>query len=305
MPLARLKLLSSHGDQTLSRIRFVLHGVATGEQADDLIVAGLPYIEGRPVVSTDLVHSYAQTVGNGASATSRPGKMLVIALPPDCHLGYGILTTAFVDRHVKRVGGAPLRYASARKQLALYRDHDVEAARERTEAEEAEGYPVDQKPGYVLAAEQIIGWFDPSQALQSTIGQIEVAANSFQPVDFERLEVSLNELIHATVPGGGVLAVSVTSDLVVGTIESIIITRMRQMRWQGLKLLGYQFAEGQRDIDIEVTGDEAAHRQNIANIEKLLPTAGLFNGELAWLRDYINTELHIMRLELDEGRQVK
>jgi hypothetical protein len=33
MPLSRLELVSSHGDQTLGNIRFAVHGSANGDEA--------------------------------------------------------------------------------------------------------------------------------------------------------------------------------------------------------------------------------------------------------------------------------
>src|SRR4051812_3815870 len=136
MAISRLELVSAHGDQTLSQVRFVLYGA--GQLAvNEVMRQGLAFVEGRAAVSTNLIQAYAQATepANAYHPEAAPGgdagAIMVIAMPRDFHIGYATFTTAYVDRALKMVLGAPLRYASGRKQLAFYMNEDVEGSRKR------------------------------------------------------------------------------------------------------------------------------------------------------------------------------
>ncbi len=296
MTIARLKLLSTHGDQTLSGIRFVIHTSASADETADLTQAGLRFTEGEPVVSTNVL-----SVLNDVDVVDR---LFVMVVPPQFHLGYGVFTTAYVDRVLRRVAGAPLRYAAGRDELAFYMDHEVEQAREHIEAEVAEGYALAQRPTFVVEPRNLVGYFGSTPALHSLVSRVSVAVDSFQPVNFEEIGSSLSYLFRPSDPAASVLVTSVIDDLLVATVESATISRLRGMRWQGLRLLGYQFFDGEALVELpSVVRSLSEHHEYIRQLRRDLETSQFFTGRLAWLKQYALTQLQIMLLELDEETQ--
>ncbi len=294
MTLPRLKLSSSHGDQTFLQLRFVVHSILAASEAEAIEDNGLPFVEGRPVVCGGLDQALGQ------ASTSQDGKVLVLAQPQQFHLGYGVFTTAYIDRALRRVVGAPLRYASSRRQLAFYLDREVEPARERIEAEVAEGYELDKRPSFVVEAQNIVGAFRATSTFHSLVGQLEVATQAFQPLDLDRLEASLGEFFEPAVLEAEAMTSSVVKDLIASTVETIVMSQLRLMRWQGLQLLGFGFFEDDKPVSIPAVQDLAEQRARIAQFQKALEAPQLFAGQLAWLRGYAATELRIMHVELDE-----
>ncbi len=290
MALSRLELISAHGDQTLPRLRFVLHGLSAVEN-QKMLKDGLTFIEGKAVVSTNLMQAY--------EAASDSGVITAIAIPPAFHLGYATFTTAYIDRSLKMVLGAPLRYASARKQLALYMDEDTEAARTRIEREAMAGFSVSSHPSIKIDPRYAIGGFDASVSLKNVVTQLEVSARALEPIDFDVFESSFSGLFVVRQAAEAVLVPTMIRDLVTATVESVVLSRVRIMRWQGLALLGYRFREGREDVVVAKPADVNAHRRDMDEYGRLIASSHMFDGELAWLKTYVAHELDLMRVELD------
>jgi len=303
MAISRLELVSAHGDQSLSQVRFVLYGA--GQQAiNEAMRQGLSFVEGRAVVSTNLMHAYAQATGPANSyhpevTSGETGAIMVIAMPRDFHVGYATFTTAYVDRAMKMVLGAPLRFASGRKQLAFYMDEDVEAVRKRIESEAMGGFPVANHPTFRVEPRYVIGTFRPSPSLKAVITQLEVSAKAFEAIDFDAMESALSSLFAVREAAEAVLVPTMARDVVVGTVESVILTHIRLLRWQGLALLGYRFREGREDVVVAPPSDVAEQRRKIDECGRLIASSGIFNGELAWLKVYVANQLGLMKVELD------
>src|SRR5882757_4955963 len=106
MPMSHLELVSSYGDQTLAGVRFVVHGTSNAGEAQAILESGLRIIPGSTSVSTNLAHAQDWTLNSlkqpqslGAGTISHEiGSVIVCAVPSDFYLGYGIFTTAYVDR---------------------------------------------------------------------------------------------------------------------------------------------------------------------------------------------------------------
>jgi hypothetical protein len=307
MPLSRLELVSSYGDQTLSRVRFVVHGTSNATDALSIMDAGLVFTEGRPTVSTNIVHAHDWTVNPGKQAQSwgggtsvgEPGSVILCAVPANYYLGYGVFTSAYIDRQAKCVLGAPLRYAGARKQLAFYTQSDTEASRMHVESEVANGYALDQHPRMNLDTRYIIGSFPPDSGFDATIVQLDVAIRSMQPLEFERFERSFMDILHLPEPANSVLAATAIRDIIVGTIESTIVSRLRMMRWQGLKLLGYTFQEGETQVQIVPVSDLTEQRRRMDEMGRMIASSALFGAELSWLKVYVSHQLEAMRFEIE------
>src|SRR6185369_3449331 len=294
MAISRLELASAHGDQTLASLRFVVYG-SNAVTADEVLRHGLSFVEGRAIVSTDAIQAYE----NATDFTGTEGVVTVIAMPKEFHIGYAVFTTAYIDRSLKIVMGAPLRYASSRKQLAFYLNEDTEAARKRIEAEAVGGFPVANHATFRVEPRNIIGTFKTSSSFKNVITQLAVSAKALDPIDFNVVEASLSSLFVVREAAQAVLVPSMVRDMVLGTVESAILTRARILRWQGLALLGYRFREGREDVVVAKPRDAEEHRHKMDEFGRLLASSRILDGELAWLKTYVTQQLELMRVELD------
>jgi len=312
MPLSRLELVSSHGDQTLSRVRFVLHGTSNATDALSILDAGLRFVEGRSLLSTNLVYAHDSTLGlaaqdqpfGPAAMLGDPGMAIILAVPPNHHLGYGIFTSAYIDRKLKRVSGSPLSYAGGRNNLALYLPVDTEASRIHIEAEVANGYPLEQRPQYEVESKYVFGSFPTGPAFDELVKQLDVGIRSLEPLQLERLEAAMMDILRVTDTANAVTAPTAIRDIITGTVESMLVSRLRMMRWQGLRLLGYTFEEGNQPVDVAPVSDMAEQRKRMDDLGRLLASSTLFSAELSWLKVYVAHELEMMRVEL-EGAELE
>lgn len=307
MSRSRLELICAHGDQTLSRVRFVVRG-SSRLASEQMLHDGLNFIEGRAVASTNLIQAFSYAADPGKSdgsvaSSSGPlgdfGAIAVVAVPAEFHLGYGVFTTAYIDRAMKMVLGAPLRYAEARKQLAFYVHDDPEASRKQIEHEIMGGFALNSRPTFTVSPRQVIGIFELGGGLKNVITQLEVSARALEPLNFAVLERALAGLFTVRESAEVVLVPTMARDLLVGTVESVILTHVRIMRWQGLALLGYRFREGHEDVAVAGLRDIAEHQRAIDEYGRRLASSSIFTGELAWLKTYVAGQLGLMRVELE------
>jgi hypothetical protein len=308
MPSSKLELVSSHGDQTLSRTRFVLHGTDGATETISERDAGMLVIEGKAAVTTNLLNAKAWTqsglheahgpmIGNGAIGEA--GTVMVYALPPDLNLGYAIFTTAYIDRKLMRVNGAPLRYAGSRSELAFYTAQDAEGQRIHLESEVANGYSIEQHPRLAIKTKYLIGEFAPGVAFDSVTNKLDITVRSMQSVDFNSIESDLTSIFKPSTLANAVLVPPMIRDILVGTIESIVLSRVRLMRWQGLQLLGYYFFEGTKTAHIPPVKDVGEQKRRLDELGRQLASSPIFSGELAWLTTYVAHEMELMRVELE------
>ena len=291
MPASRLELLSDHGDQTLSSVRVVLHG-SKMQASEGVFKDGLSSKEGRAIVSTNLIQTYREANDSGL--------VTAIGLPEDFHIGNAVFTTAYIDRVTKLVYGAPLRYADARQQLALYLTAATEDARARIEAEVRRGVTLESRPNLKIDQRYVIGSFYSSSGLKSIISHIAVSVEAFEMIDFfGSLERSLKSLFEVREVAQSVLVPTMVRDVILGTVESVVLSRLRLMRWQGLAMLGYRFRQDREEVKVPQASGLADYRRQIDNCDDLIASSDLFSGELAWLRVYAANELGVMRVESD------
>ena len=182
MPGSHLELKSSFGDQTLTRLRFALHGTYNATETALMREEGLKFIEGKPLLSMNLIEvrqemARLQAAGSGMG---EPGSIMVCVVPANLHLGYGVFTTAYIDRQLKQVTGAPLLYMGGRDNLAFYTSADTEASRVHIEAEVANGYELDLRPTYNLDPQFIMGSFITTPLFGNILQQLDVGIRSMQ-----------------------------------------------------------------------------------------------------------------------------
>ena len=296
----RLELSSAHDDQSLAQVRFVVHGSSLAD-SEKILRDGLITVEGKAVISTNLKAAYEDAASD---ASPEGGVITVLATPTNSFIGYAAFTNAYIDRALKVVMGAPLRYASARRQLAFYLSPDVEASRKRIEGEVMGGVPLSSHPTFSIDPSHVIGRFALSSGVLNAVTQLEVSANAFEPIDFNRVEATLQGLFSVKEAAQSVLMPTMLRDIAVGTVEAMILSRMRVLRWQGLALLGFRFREGRQDVAVATPNDLAAHKKRVADYHNLLKSSNMFVAELAWLKIYVSHQLELMSVEI-EGAELE
>jgi hypothetical protein len=305
--LSRLELVSSYGDQSLSQVRFVAHGTANTTQTFSVEDAGLTFAEGQPVVTTNLLHArdWAISARNKdqpydmRTDLGEPGTVLVFAVPQNFYLGYGVFTTAYIDRTLKRVSGAPIRYAGSRNHLAIYSSNETETQRVHVESEVANGYILEQHEQNVFEKRYLVGEFESSSIFDALLGEVDVCVRSLKPIDFDVAERNLASLFKVSQPANAVLVPSLIRDMIIATAESMLMSRLRIMRWQGLALLGYSFFEGKQEVKVPPVADLNEQKLRMDELGRELASSSLFTAELAWLKTYVAHELELMRVELE------
>jgi hypothetical protein len=299
MAQTHLELKPAFGDETVGGLRFVLRG-DTLEASDIILRQGLRFTPGQDCVSANLLNAYFKA----APADGQPGKVCVLTVPSDFHTGYSVLNTAFISRADKQVIGAPMHYASARRHLSLYAGGDTESERMKIESEILNGSPLEDHPGFTLDYRNVLGAFPASPQLHSLLIKLEVSIRAFEEVDYTETESALTELFDCREPAQAVLVPTMVHALVVQMVESVVMSRLRMMRWEGLAALGYTIKEGSADAAIRHI-DTTMQRREMEECRKGAIGSEIFSGELAWLKTYTLRELELMRIELDGSELVE
>lgn len=294
MAQTHLELKPAFGDETVGRLHFVLRG-DTIEESGNIAKQGLRFTPGQDCVSGNLLNAYFKA----APADGQPGKISVLTVPSDFHAGYCVLNTAFVSRADKLVIGAPMHYAAARHHLSLYPGVDTESERIKIESEMLNGSPLEDHPAFTLDYRNVLGTFEASPQLHSLLVKLEVGIRAFEEVDYNETESALIELFDCREPAQAVLVPIMAHELTLQMVESVVMSYLRTMRWQGLAALGYTIKEGSEEAAVKHVADIAEQRRQMDECRKGALGSEIFSGELAWLKKYTLRELEVMRIELD------
>lgn len=299
-----IRLESVRGDETLRNMRFVCHGTTNAADGAAILGTGFRYIEGRPTVSSNLVHAadwtrdeakQRQSLGNGP-VPGEAGVLVVLAVPVDVQIGYGMFTDAIIDRTLKQVIGAPLRYAAARKQLAFYALGDWETRRREVErAVVAQDMSLLHTKSLPLSAN--LGVLTVEGEVASVIDELGTAAFELTNFDLRHATeylVSEMQLYQQALPQ---LLIQAADALVKGTVESVIMSRLRMLRWQGLAGQGYRFREGAQEIQSIAPRQRDKQLDVIQRYGQAIEACPMLVNELAWLKPYAHRALDIMKVE--------
>jgi hypothetical protein len=137
----------------------------------------------------------------------------------------------------------------------------------------------------------------------NVLRQLEVGIESMRMLDYEHFERALCELLEPSIPAHAVLIPTAVRDLIIGTVESVTMSRLRLMHFQTLAALGYEFLEESGAVQVPLVVDLAQQRQRIEEFERGLASSSLFAAELSWLKVYATHVLDLMRVEL-EGEEL-
>lgn len=274
----QLELISEHGDETFARLAYLVHGVATSFEVGQVMEHGLSARAG-------------EAAGVSASLADAEGHILILRRPSQPYVGYAATTSAVIDRAAHTVSGNPLAYASSRRQLAWYTNSEAKL----TDTEKLAG-----APSLVVSSDYLIGWIEPNLIMATTLNQLEIAASSLVPIPLVPLEAGLIESITFAPSATQVVPLQLAHALLIASIESIILSHLRLMRWQGLALAGYSFTEAGAAITIPTPSTHNEQQRRINELQARLNGESLLVGELAWLRPHTQAAITIMNNELRE-----
>jgi hypothetical protein len=288
----KLELISAHGDDTFGALGYVVCGLPTVAEAEALVARGLSAQEGRASVSSSLTRAIG-------SATSG-GRIVVIRRAAQPYLGYAAFTSAVIDRGARTVSGNPLAYAAARDELGWYIHDDVEAARKRVE-QAVTATNSDQHPSLIVPGGYVAGSIEPTSSLASVLSKLQVGANALGPVELSFVEEAVSEALSFTPDFNQTSLTQLAHSLTIATAETLVLSRLRNLRWQGLALLGYSFTEGGVPVTIEVPASLDLYRQNLDQLISQLKGQSLLTAELSWLKPHVTTAVAIMHTELNNA----
>ncbi|MCX6741058.1 MAG: hypothetical protein NTY61_01525, partial [Candidatus Parcubacteria bacterium] len=175
------RLFSSEGDETLSQTRHFLHGTTSMIDARGIEEAGLRCREGRAMLSTDLAHSLAWAAGEKrqysesqtAVGKDEAGRVFIFRKPDELRVDYGLFTDAVVTEN--RVTGFPIKYASGRKQLALYQPGSTKDQLQKLKKEE--------RNIITLTPDNIEAVIKPSAEIRGLVTELCEQAKRFEKID--------------------------------------------------------------------------------------------------------------------------
>lgn len=236
------RLVSSEDDETLGDVEYFLHGTNSLLDAQKIQQDGLSVREGRSTISTDLAHSLSWAMGENRHfsesetprADNEVGKIFVIKKPNDLRVDYGLFTDAAING--TEVTGFPLKYASGRKQLAFYR---VDTSKEELARKTA-----DERARLSIPPEQIELAIVPTKELVKSVENLSIKTKKLEVIDIDSCSKELANILrlqHTNKTFDGLTLIS--RQLVVTTIESIVISKLRNLYLDILTSKGYKIFE--------------------------------------------------------------
>jgi hypothetical protein len=279
----QLQLISAHGDETFASLSYLICGL-TAADAESALTNGISTTEGASSVSTDLVYAATQAKADGW--------ILVLRRPAQPFLGYATATIATIDRAAHTVTGNPLGYAAGRDELAWYTQEDGQAAMA------ADPNP---RPSLIVSPDYAAATIAVTPGLSSVLTQLEVATNGLGAIDLAFVEAALVDALTFAPNFTQTSPEELAHRLVVATVEALVISRLRNLRWQGLALLGYSFSEAGQATTITVPASLDEHRKELDRLEQQLKAQAILVGELAWLQHHVTSVIATMRSELAGG----
>lgn len=280
---AETLLVSSEGDETLKDVSFFLHGTSSLIDAERIQENGLSVREGRATVSTDLEHALKWAMGANRhyseSQTERDddeiGRIIVVGKPDDYKIDYGLYTDATIKD--KEVTGSPIKYASGRKQLALYRPD--------SKKEDLRSITKDERERLTLAPECIEAVIKPSEEMQDLISGLSIKVKKLEEFNISDYSKKLADAIKKD--SGNKVTGDVNElsrQLITTTVESIAISKMRNLYLDILTAKGFKIFENtetqSRPRDLSIVSDEVSALYNKSH-------QGNFDIGIKWLNKMI------------------
>ncbi len=304
--ITEYELNSIEGDEGFSNISIVLHGNSSEADCERISKVGMTVQEGRATVSTDLAHAMRWAATNekrhySKSPTERiddeVGRIFVLRIPEDLHLGYGMFTSEKIDDTSREVKGAPIKYASGRKQLAFYSNHDTEASRRQIEAEYTRG----RQPSQLnLQPDTIIGSIYPSEELGSFVDHLQRRVKGFEELDTAQYSEELTRLLTTDKRNAlaeGARPDDVARQLVASTVESVAISRARNLALDVMRALGYTVIKENGEVDAKAV-EPANITRRVQEMYQKSHSKGFHLGP-EWLQKYLRGQSKKMMAQVN------
>ena len=289
-----IDLISSEEDETLQDVQFFLHGTSSLIDAGHIQKDGLTVREGRSTLSTDLEHALKWSMGENRhyseSQTERTdneiGRIIVLGKPNNYMIRYGLFTDAKIGD--KEVTGFPVKYASGRKQLAVYQ---IDAKKE-----DLEKLTKDEREKITLPPENIEAIIRPSDEMRELITNLSAKVKKLEEVNIADYSQKLVNLLEADKDNEIHCDINdLAQKIIVTTIESIIISKMRNLQLDILAAKGLKIYEKnelqERHIDISKLRNEITSLYNKSHQED-------FDTGLKWLNNMIRTKTEYLKEEM-------
>ncbi|MEI6237004.1 MAG: hypothetical protein WCP03_00175 [Candidatus Saccharibacteria bacterium] len=252
------RLISSDGDESLASVKYFLHGTASLANAENIKDAGFTAREGRATISTDLAHSLRWAMGENKhfseSETSRNkeevGKIFIIKKPLDYRVDYGLYTDAIISGD--EITGFPLKYVAGRKQLAFYKLG--------AQKDELANLAKDQRDKLIISAEQIELVIEPTKELLEFVEDLSEKTKRLERISIDSYSQELARILKLQQNDKTIDDLEVLShQLIVTTIESIVISKLRNLQLDVFASKGYKIFENSK---------WQARDRNLVNLKK-------------------------------------
>lgn len=304
MNISRTQYDSIETDRGLRDVSLVLHGNSSQADSDRILQDGMMADEGRAVVSTDLAHAVDWATSSekrnwskslSERSVNETGMAFVFQIQPELHVGYGMFTSMSVDERKMEVTDAPIKYASGRKQLAIYTSSDTELARKRFEADHKSGVKHNK---IRLGRESIALGIHPTPEIIHCVADIQEQARRFEKPDIGSTSGKLVSLLLADrchyVARGKDMS-RIVREVLEETIVSICISRVRNLGLDVKRVLGYKIIREDGVSDRQVGFPVVKDRVD----QFFLKThAQGFDVGKVWLNEYLRSESERLAVEL-------
>lgn len=288
-------LISSEGDETLGQVKYYLHGTSSLLDVEGIREMGLSAREGRATLSTDLEHACKWATGENRqysdSQTSRAadatGRIFVFSKPADLTVDYGLHTDAQIAG--QEITGFPIKYAAGRKQLALFQLASNKADLKQVKKE--------QREVVTLPPECIKAVIEPSPEVKALAGHLSRQVKQLEKVNITQVAKQLETLLAndpKNVISGS--AAEISRSLVITTIESIVISKLRNLRLGVLSMKGYKILEN--GVAQSQQRDPEKLCREVAEMYEHSHQDG-FDIGVAWLNRRIAAETELLSKEVE------
>ena len=287
-----------------ANLRFVLHGTSSKTDLDKIKDTGLNFTIGRATVSGNLAHALRWATEHerrehfsksGTNITPHEtGAIILLSVPEEYQTGLGTYTSAKIDADKKIIDGDVLKFIGGLKQLGIYPRGDLKATRTKLEQEKeslgrikALGNQAEIDKQNLLAnpvgkidRENILAIINPTPGLSDFLASI--GNQLLGQTDLTFLTQTLASLCE------GKISTEVCKELIYSTIESIIVSKVRNLVIQTKIFQGYRIFNKDNDITADqTTMDKAKIIQAIGKLDIMVSNVQT-EPKLAWLSEYVN-----------------
>ena len=279
---------------------FVVHGTASEKDAQKIEQEGFNALEGRATVSADLYYAlkWAQEKDRRQHSKStatiehgEQGRVIVMHVPEDKVVGYAEHTSVNVDADAKEVTGFSSKYISGRRQLGIYNEGDLVDRRE--EIQKAKDAHLKVRDELVIPREDILMSIAPSLELVKKMEELNSRIGNLEKIDLNIFTDELSTIIatdNKNFFAAGLDIKSVVREILISTIEAIIINLVRRLSADVLRVQGYTVYNRRKSVLVDKDVDPVKLRGKLETINAIVSGHG-FDLGLENLNKYLRANI--------------